>query len=160
MKKLFSSITLVVLIGMIVAAGAAGDISISVLDGTVAYGQVAVGASVSTLSLGDMQIATNTGDAAEKFSIKGQDSASWTLESTAGPNQYVHGFCVWTTEGDCDNDPGPNDYTALTPEYATLAVSVNVAGVVNFHLRITTPTVNSATDQQHVDVTVLAEAIP
>jgi hypothetical protein len=153
MKKLFSSIIPVVLVGMIVATDTAGGISISVSDGTVEYGQVAVGASVSTLSPNDMQIATNNGDVAEKFSIKGQDSANWTLESAIGVNQYTHGFCVWTTEGDCDE---AGNFTPLTTDYATLAASVAINGAVNFHLQITAPNPNTVVDHQHVDVTILA----
>jgi hypothetical protein len=159
MKKIIFLMTMFVLIGMSVATDAVGDVAIGVLDGTVSYGHITVGASVNTFSLGDMQIVTNNGTVAEKFSIKGRDSANWVLKNIAGTDEYVHGFCIYTVSGDCDNNPGPNDYTALGKDYTTLANHVNISGTVNFHLQLTTPTENSSATEQQVGITILAEEV-
>ena len=159
MKKIFYSIILFVLVGMSVAVGVSGEVAISVTtDGVVPYGRMAVSTTINTYTLGDIQTVKNTGDLPEKFRIKGRDSANWTLENAIGTNQYVHGFCVYTAAGDCDNNPGPNDYIPLSTEYTVLSDNVNSQSEVSFHLQITTPDINTTTTEQQVNVTILAEA--
>jgi hypothetical protein len=170
MKKLISSITLVALIGMIVAVGAGASdtdsvlatvtvetVSISVEDGTVAYGTLAVNTSESTLlaELNDMQIATNDGNVTEDFNIMGTDSTGWELStSTNGVDQYVHKFCN-DTDNDCDTPP--TNYTAMDEgSYTALDTDIVADGTVDFQLRITTPTLSTSAAEQSVDVTVQA----
>lgn len=76
-------------------------ISVSVSDGTIAYGNVTNGASKNTLpsQLNDLQTITNDSNVAVDFNIKGQNSACpWTLSSTSGNDQYVHEFSVNTND--------------------------------------------------------------
>lgn len=129
------------------------NISVSVSDGTVTYGTLAVNTSADTTSggLNDSQTATNDGNVTENFNIKGQDTASWTLQAAAGNNQYVHEFCTTT----CDTAP---TWTALTTSYATLATGIGVSGTQVFDLRITTPTATADYTPQSVNVTVQAVA--
>ncbi len=130
------------------------NISIGVSSGTVAYGILANNTSKSTISgdLGDTQSATNTGNVAEDFSIKGQNSTAWTLAGSTGSDQYVHKFC----SASCGSPP--TNFTALTTSFQALASNVAVNGSQNFDLQITTPNPSTAFTQQSVDVTVLAAA--
>lgn len=171
MKKLISSIIIILLVGMIVvttikaaqeatvtATVTIQNISVTVSDGTVAYGTMPINSWKSTLpgELNDMQTATNNGNVTENFNIKGQDSASWTLASTQGENQYVHQFCN-DTDYDCTNPP--TNYTPLTStSYQTLKENIPVNGTVDFQLRIGTPTATTDYTEQRVDVTVQAVA--
>jgi hypothetical protein len=166
MKKLLSSIALVALIGATVAMSAGADvtgsvgatvtadvIAITVLDGTVAYSTLAPGGTANTVTLVDTQIITNTGNVAEDFEIKGMDSADWTLETAADTNKYFHGYCKDLTAG-CD---AAEDYTAIGTEYSAGFVESKAAlGTTTLDLWIRVPTINTATDHQHVDVTILA----
>lgn len=127
------------------------NISVTVSDGTVAYGTLAVNTSAGTNG-SDTQTATNNGNITEDFNIRGQDSADWTLASSAGSDQYVHRFCTST----CTSPP--TSYTALTTSYQTLASSVSASGNQTFDLHITTPTSSSVFTEQSVDVTVQAVA--
>lgn len=138
----------------VTATVTAQNISVSVTDGTVAYGTLGASTSVSTITtdLNDTQTATNDGNVAETFNIAGQNSANWTLAGTNGSDQYVHQFCTAT----CSSPP--TNFTALTTGYQTLATNIASTGNQTFDLRITTPTVSSVTTQQSVDVTVQAVA--
>lgn len=127
------------------------NISVTVSDGTVAYGTLANNTSAGT-NPSDLQTATNNGNVTENFQIKGQNSVGWTLAATAGSDQYVHKFCTAT----CGTPP--TNYTALTTSYQTLATGKAVSGTQTFDLYITTPNPSTVYTVQSVDITVLAEA--
>jgi hypothetical protein len=171
MKKLISSIMLVALVGTTVAIGAgaadvtggigatvtADVIAITVSDNTVAYGTMAPGETKTTIASGlnDTQIATNTGNVAETFTIKGSDSVAWTLETAADTDKYFHGWCE-DLLADCN---AAEDYTALDTEYKPVVAGHELTattGHVHLDLWLKVPTINTATDHQHVDVTILA----
>lgn len=133
------------------------NISVSVADGTVAYGTLGLNATASTRSPVDLQTATNNGNVTENFNIKGMDATgstqTWTLAATAGSAQYIHGFCTAT----CATPP--TSYTALTTSYAALgAGAVAVSGTQTFDLYINTPTATTDYTVHTVDVTVQAVA--
>ncbi len=166
MKSLITYLSILGLVGMIITMEALAadtatvtatvtvqNISVSVSDGEVSYGTLAVNTSQDTTSgnLNDSQTATNDGNVTENFNIKGQDSAAWTLASSAGADQYVHEFCT----SNCDTSP---TWTALTTDYQTLATGIEASGTQVFDLKITTPTSTSSYDEQSVDVTVQAVA--
>ena len=166
MKSLITYLSILGLVGMIITMEALAadtatvtatvtvqNISVSVSDGEVSYGTLAVNTSQDTTSgnLDDSQTATNDGNVTENFNIKGQDSAAWTLASSAGADQYVHEFCT----SNCDTSP---TWTALTTDYQTLATGIEASGTQVFDLKITTPTSTSSYDEQSVDVTVQAVA--
>jgi len=131
------------------------NISVSVADGTVAYGTISAGASRSTAlgdgdAIDDSQTANNDGNVTETLNIRGTNSGAWTLAGTAsGATDYSHKFCTTT----CDTAP---TWTALTASNQTLALGVISTGSQVFDLQITTPP--SATDYttQSVNVTVQA----
>ena len=131
----------------------AANISVTVTDGTVAYGSLATSATADTASgdLDDSQTATNDGNVTQDFDIAGQNSTDWTLAASAGSDQYTHKFC----KTDCDGSP---TWVALTTSYQELATSVAADGTQVFDLQIGTPSTNTSSDAQSVDVTVLASA--
>lgn len=125
------------------------NISVSVDDGTVAYGILALNTSAGTNGT-DTQTATNDGNVTVQFNISGTNSAAWTLGGTPGNNIYTHSFCTAT----CATPP--TNYTALTTNYSTLNASVAPLGTQTFDLHITTPTSTATYTAQNVDVTVQA----
>jgi len=105
--------------------------------------------SQDTVTQVDTQVVSNDGNVPEDFDVRGQDSASWTLAATADNEQYKHEFTTTGTFG-----------TALTTSNQTLATNISTVTPVNLDLKITTPTVTTATVQQFVNVTVVATASP
>lgn len=172
MKSFIASVAILMLMGGAVgaavrAATEAGvtatvtvqNISVTVADGTVVYGTLAVNTSKDTTSggLNDSQTVTNDGNVTSTINIRGTNSANWTLAAVAGSEQYVHQFCTSGTgvPDPCDAAPV---YTALTTLNQTLAANVAAAGTKLFDLKITTPTATANFTQQSVDVTVQATA--
>lgn len=150
------------LIGTNVSAATTGDvaatvtvqsIALTVADGTVAYGTLAAGDSAGTNGT-DLQTVTNTGNVAEDFTIKGTNSANWTLDSTnVTSDHYIHKFCTATCAS------APTNYTALTTSNAALgAGNVAASGTQTFDLYVTTPATSTVTTAQSVNVTVTASA--
>jgi len=126
-------------------------ISVSVSDGTIAYGTLAAGTSKSTCDLSDTQIVTNDGNVAETFNVMGSNSTNWTLGSSAGTDTYVHKFSSSTC-------PVTWGGTALTTNYQTLATNVAPNATTTLNLQVTTPTATTYYTQQSFSVTVQAVA--
>lgn len=141
----------------VTATVTAQNVAVSVSDGNVTYGTLALSATRSTLPAeeNEMQTATNDGNVTSDLSIKGQNSAAWTLGATQGANQYFHKFCN-DTANDCSTPP--TSYTALTTNYQTLATGVAASGSIDFQLQIGLPTSTSSYAQQSVDVFVQISA--
>lgn len=173
LKKLLISLSLLFLVlslslvgvvqaattGDVTATVTAQQISISVTDGSVAYGTLGLDSSKSTLSGGvnDQQTATNNGNVAEDFTINGANATpTWILDSAnSTSNHYIHKFCVAT----CGTEASPTNFTALTTSPAALgAGNVAASGTQTFDLRITTPQTTTDYTQQTVTVTVTAAA--
>jgi len=135
----------------VTATVTAQNISVTVADGTVAYGTMVVSTTADTTSgdLNDSQTATNDGNITEDFNIMGQDTAAWTLAGTIGSEQYRHRWC--TT--DCDGTP---TWSALTTSYQTLASTIATSGTSVFDLEMATPSSTATYTQQSADVTVQA----
>lgn len=129
------------------------NVSVSVSDGSVAYGTVSSGGNEDTTLSGvdDTQTATNDGNVAEDLNIRGADSSNWTLAGSAGADQYAHKFC--TT--DCDGTP---TWTALTTSNQSLAASVSSSGTQDFDLQFLAPSSSSTFTQESLTVTVQASA--
>lgn len=139
------------------------SISITVSDGSVAYGILGVNTSKDTTlgQLNDTQTVTNNGNVNETLLIRGQNSDNWTLEGAAGVDQYVHQVCTAGTgvTDPCDTNPV---YTALSiVNQALPPFSVYTpTAIQKFDLKITTPTSSSVSAQQNVSVTVVATIAP
>jgi len=138
--------------GTITATVTAQSLSIGVSDSTVLYTNMAVGTTKNTLaaSLDDRQKATNDGNVAEDFNIKGMHSTSagttWALAATADSEVYSHGF---------NTDQGVG-WTQLTTDYLKFGESVSVGGTQWFDLQLETPSSTTDTSEQTVNVTVQA----
>lgn len=134
-------------------------VSVTVGDGTIAYGLTGPGSSKDTTSAGlnDTQVATNTGDSAEDINIRGQNSAGWTLSTTAGVEQYVHAFCV-TGSGTPDPCDTGATWVPLTLSYQPLVTNIAASDTQRFDLSITLPTSTVTVAQQSVDITIQAVA--
>lgn len=161
MKSLIASICILAVVGMVVGVAVQGadtasvaatvtvqSISVSISDGTVAYGVIAAGTSKDTVTPSDLQTATNNGNVTETLNIKGTNSAAWTLAAAAfGATDYKHEFSKdrFVTAG-----------TALTLANQTLASGVASGGSQTFDLKITTPPSAADYTAQSVNVTVLA----
>jgi|GEM_PF-2258819 len=126
-------------------------VSVSVSDGKVAYGIIPADTSKSTCTseLNDAQTVTNDGNVTENFNIRGQNSANWTLASSAGNDQYVHEFL----NGSCSTFSGG---TALTNSDQSLATGISQNNSITLNLQIHTPTFSSVYTQQSVDVIITA----
>jgi len=142
--------------GSVAATVTAQNISLTVSDGTVAYGTVGLGSSQSTVAtaLNDSQTATNTGNVSENINIRGMNSTSvgvgWTLAATPGADVYTHKFC----NSNCDSSP---TWTALTLNNQTLSATVGAGtSAPLFDLQLSTPTSSTSFDVQTVNVTVQA----
>lgn len=148
--------------GAVTATVTAQQIAITVADGTVTYGTLALSGSANTTAAGinNTQIATNTGNITENFNIKGSaSSGGWTLAATIGSEQYKHEFCIGSggTPDPCDAGGTPV-WTALTTNDQTLASGISSSGTQKFDLKVTVPSATTQTTPQNVNVTVTAVA--
>ncbi len=125
------------------------SISLTITDGTVAYGTLGNNSSADT-NPADTQDAVNNGNIIENFNIQGSNSANWTLGAVAASDVYVHKFCT----SSCGTPP--TNYTALTTSDQTLATGVAASASQSFDLYITTPNPSTVFTQQSVNVTVTA----
>lgn len=126
------------------------SISLTVTDGGVTYGVMALNTEKATTAgeLNDSQTATNTGNVNEDFNIVGQNTTDWTLAGTAGSEQYVHNFSI----------NGGGAWTPLTLLNQALATGKAPAGTQVFDLKIHTPTATTHFTSQSADVSVQASA--
>jgi hypothetical protein len=131
-------------------------ISVTVSDGSIAYGLVNLNTSKSTVTLSDSQTITNDGSGAQTFNIKGQNTACpWTLSGSVGTDTYKHAFCK---NSDVSCAAPPTNYTNLTTSYQTLYTGVGSGVSKGLDLNISVPSTTSCYTQQSVDVTVQAIA--
>ncbi len=132
----------------------AQNVSVTVSDGTVAYGTLGLSSSTSTLAsaLNDIQTATNAGNVAENFNIKTSDATggiTWVATSTPGSDLFTHSFST--------NSGGA--WTAMaSSSYSTLATNKAASGTQTFDLKLETPTASSDYVQKTITVTVQAVA--
>lgn len=129
------------------------NISLSVADGSVAYGTLPANTSKSTCTseLNDAQIITNDGNVAETFNIRGVNTTNWTLASTPGTDQYVHKFL----NASCSTFTGG---TALTTSDQTLATNIAANATTTLNLQITTPNPSTVFTEQNPNVILTAIA--
>ena len=129
----------------------AQNISLTVSDGSISYGTLALGASQDTLTLSDTQTVTNNGNVTEDFDIKGSNSSgdAWMIvDADPGTDDYMHAFSV---------DSGSN-WTYMSEGYKEMKTSVTPSSTQSLDLKITTPTSTSVFTEQTVSVTILATA--
>jgi len=142
--------------GTVTATVTAQNVAVTVTDGTIAYGTIAVSGTANTNAAGlnDSQTATNDGNVSSDLDIKSQDGTggtTWTLAGTIGADTYVHDFCIT----DCDGSP---TWVAMTTTYQTLASGIAALGTQLFDTRITVPSSSTDYVQKSVDVFVQISA--
>jgi len=163
MKSLIASIAIVSVVGagVFAAAGAADTanvaatvtaelISITVADGSVAYGTLAVSTNADTVTLSQTQVVTNGGNVNVDLDVKSSDAAGgtpWNLVAAVGSlDEFTHEFApdgsTWASFN-VDNDV-----------YTSLATSVTTTQ--NLDLRIKTPTSITDGTEKTITITVLA----
>ncbi len=113
----------------------------------------AIGAkALSATSISDLVTATNDGNVAEKFMIKGANGAGlWTLGAVIGEDIFALGF---------DTTDAYETFVAIDTTGVELAASVAVAGTQTFKMQYSMPSTNTKTVGlgQGFDVTVTASA--
>ena len=124
------------------------NISVSVTDGSIDYGILAAGGSTTTIALGESQTVANNGNVSEGLNIKGQNTASWTLSTSTGSNQYSHYFL---DEDEVSWVPLTTDYQTLTPD-----IPLGESGPVDFKIEV--PISSSDYTAQNVDIVIQAIA--
>lgn len=137
--------------GTVAATVTPMKISVSVTDGSVAYGTLDLSSTKDTTASGlnDTQTATNDGNVAEDLNIESSDATggtSWTLNATPGADQYEHDFST----------DGGSTWTPMSTSYAALSSNTLAAGTKGFDLKIHTPTSSSDYLQKTITVTVQA----
>ena len=131
-------------------------ISLTVTDGSVAYGSVDFGGTRSTLELLPVatQTVTNTGSVAERIMMKCSDAtngATWVLvpsSDTERPDEFAH---QWSTNGGGvwnDFNPG-HSYGMMVPSLAP-------SNTQNFDLKIHMPTTITDMLPKSITITVMA----
>lgn len=128
-----------------------GIVSVTISsNGVVSYGTVPLNTSKDTTATGlnSSPVVQNNGTVAEDFTIKGQNSANWTLAATNGANQYTHKYST----------NGGGLWTALSTSFQALFINVAVGASQSFDLQLTTPTSTASYSQQSVDITIGAVA--
>ncbi len=131
-------------------------ISVTVADGSVAYGVLNADTNQDTVTLSDTQTATNNGNVPENFSIRSSDATSggtnWNLAASTGTDEFTHEFSI---------DSGSNwiAFNVDNITYSSMSSSVAASGGTdNFDLRIKTPVSSTDNDEHTITVTVLATA--
>ncbi|MDP2671629.1 MAG: hypothetical protein Q8P13_04210 [bacterium] len=149
--------------GTVAATVTPQSISVTVTDGSVAYGTVDLSSTQATTSggLDDTQVATNNGNVAEDFNITSTNATggtAWTLASTIGTDQYKHSFCTagGGSPDPCDSTP---TWTAITTagSYQSLSTNVAASGTTRFDLQLSTP--SSVADYVQKSITVTVQAV-
>ncbi len=127
------------------------NISMTAANNTIAWGTLPVSTASST-NPAYTNTLTNTGNVAENFLVKGQNSANWTLGTAIGSDTYVESTCATS----CTT--APTGYTALTTTNATLASNIAAAATSPMDVYIKTPSSSTVYTSQSVDITITAVA--
>ena len=132
-------------------------VSVSVSDGSINYGTLALGTTANTTAEGldDTQIATNTGTVMVDLFLFSSDAAgeevNWTLASTAGDEQYTHAFST--------NDGSTWKQLSSSVNVRRFGRDIDVGEVQSFDMKIGMPTETDDAGPHTITVYVLAEAV-
>lgn len=173
MKKFLAGLGILSLVLLVAAPVLAADtvtatvtpqlISVTVTDGEVAYGILALSPSStspttkSTVDLSDPQVITNSGNVNEDFAVRSSDAVGgtpWDLVAATSISTDAYDHQYSTDNGANFTDfPSDNDYTA------NVITNVVSSSTANLDLKILMPTGSTdASDQKTITVTVLATA--
>jgi len=115
-------------------------------------GWVELGSTTATDNGANWSNITNTGNYPCDFHILGEDSESWTLEATAGADQFGLEFIGYGTNA------SQTDWHALTgdSDNDTIAHDVAASSGVNMGLRFSAPTSTDVDTQESLTLTLSA----
>lgn len=138
--------------GTVTATVSATNLAVSVTDGSIAFGSVALNTATSTHGTGQTQTVTNDGSNAT-LNVKSTDATNgttWTLATTPASNAFT--LAVSTTTGSSYSLlQGANVYLTASSTFASLGSST-------LDFRFTTPTVSSDFVQKSLTITVQVTA--
>ena len=133
------------------ATVSATNLSLSVSDGNIAYGNVALDTATTTVDHGETQIVTNEGSDM-KLNVKSSNASNgtgWTLAAAPGENLFKHE--VSTTTG--------SSYMAFVDDSTYLTASSTMASgaaTQNLDFQLTTPTISADFVEKSITITVQA----
>jgi len=130
----------------------AKSVSVTVTDGSVAFGSVDLGTSTSTVGGSETQVVENAGNITEDINIKCSDAASgtvnWILNSTTGSNQFALDFSSTTGSG-WTPITASNTYFALIPNLGASATDT-------LDLQLHMPSFSTDSVEKTITITVQA----
>ncbi len=132
----------------VTATVTATNLAVSVSDGTIAFGSVALNTATSTHGTGQSQTVTNDGSNAtlNVASTNATNGTTWTLGTSPGSDTFT--LAVSTTTG--------SSYSLLQSANVYLTASSSFASLTSTPLdfRFTTPTVSSDFVEKSLTITV------
>jgi hypothetical protein len=184
-KRILALVGVVALVGLVLPTAAFADntaqvsctvtavlVSVSVEDGDVAYGTLALGATKNTakydatnnpdgMGTPQTQYIENTGTVNENFKIKTSNAAgatNWTLGETAGSDTFTHAYNMQGTAP--YNGSGAITFTkwAAVDTYVAAGTTTAPTGHNYLELEIGMPDPVTDYGSHTITVTVLAEA--
>lgn len=134
--------------GTVTATVTATNLAVSVSDGSIAFGSVALNTATTTAGNSDTQTVTNDGSDAQ-LNVKSSNATggtTWTLGTSAGSDVFK--LEVSTTTG--------SSYMTLqaTDTYLTASTTFSSLTSGNLDFRFTTPTASSDFVQKSLTITV------
>lgn len=134
--------------GTVTATVTATNLAVSVSDGSIAFGSVALNTATTTANNGETQVVTNDGSNAQ-LNVKSGNATggtTWTLGTSPGSNIFK--LEVSTTTG--------SSYMTLqaTDTYLTASTTFSSLTTGNLDFRFTTPTASSDFVQKSLTITV------
>jgi hypothetical protein len=130
----------------------AKSVSVTVTDGTVAFGSVDLGTSTSTVGGADTQVVANAGNITEDINIKCSDATggtvNWILSAATGSNQFAMEFSS-TTGSDWSQITASNTYFALIS-----GMSSAVTNTLDLQLHM--PSASDDSVEKTIEITVQA----
>ncbi|MFH0814719.1 MAG: hypothetical protein V1902_01315 [Candidatus Falkowbacteria bacterium] len=145
--------------GTVTASVTAQNVSLTVSDGTLAFGTLAANSVANSCANSDQQTVTNNGNVNEDFAVKVVNPANWTLGASAASEVFTASYKV---------DGGVCPATTYAPPTAAFVTSgtyiedikaaVATSGTFTLDVGINTPTSTSTYTAQSIVFTVLATA--
>lgn len=151
------------------SAGSSADINVTV---TVRMLSVSVDSNAWALGVvnaGEKKVATsaititNDGNAAEDFTLKGANSANWTLDTAAGANKFAL-YARMQTAQPAEADFGAGDQLTTSSvaadgtKFGGGGYDVAASGTQKLWMRFDVPTSSTSAAQQTITVTVGCQA--
>ena len=134
--------------GIVTATVTATNLAVSVSDGSIAFGSVALDTATTTAGHSDTQVVTNDGSTAQMNVKSGNATGgtTWTLGTDAGSDIFK--LEVSTTTG--------SSYMTLQAADTYLTASSSMTSLLtdNLDFQFTTPTVSTDFVQKSVTITV------